>query len=144
MVLRCLPHGGQRGRGRDAYVTTHLLVALDKARRGGRGVEEREGLTVTTTIFVERGEAHAARRLKQPPLSCAAAERGASMQTASAEVIHPHRIPGWTSRLRKAMTNGRHSAPPTVTHGDMLQQLPVCANAEQLRPDREAQNTSGV
>lgn len=71
-----------RGRGRDAYVTTHLLVALDKARWWG-GRKRRANRYYYN--FVEQGEAHAARRLKQPPLSCAASERGASMQTASAE-----------------------------------------------------------
>lgn len=130
------------GRGR-AYVTTHLLVALYKAGRGGR----KTGLTVTSTNLWTKGDVHAARRLEPPPPppphSCVASERGASMQTASAGK-RPSPSHSGFGAAGSVKPNGRHSAPPTETHGDMLRHPPACTDAERLRPDREAQNTSGV
>lgn len=134
-----------RGRRRDAHVTTHLLVALDKARREGGGGGRKRRANRYYYSSVEQGEAHAARRLKQPPpLMRSFRKRCQHADGVCGKVIHLHRILGWTGRLRKATTDKRHSAPLTVTHGDMLQQRLASASAEQLRPNREAQNTSGV
>lgn len=66
-----------RGRGKEGMTSPPTCLWPFIKPGGGGGVEEREGLTVTTTILLNKGEAHAARRLKQPPPSCAASERGA-------------------------------------------------------------------
>lgn len=130
---------GWGGWGRD--VTTHLLVALDKARKGegevrwGEGGGGRKRRAHRYDSFAEQGEAPCYPPTQTAPLPPSPSSHAQlqkevpSMQTASAEeFIHLHHIPGWTGRLRKKKKpqqkkNGRHSAPPTVTHGDMLQQV---------------------
>lgn len=134
------------GRGEDD-VTTHLLVALYKARRGG-GRKRRSNRYYYQ--FVEQGGGPCCPlKCCPPPLSLPHAQRQNEVPACRRRPRKRHppsnRIPGWTSRLGKAMPNGRHSAPPTATQGDMLQHPPVCTHADtQLRPKRAAQNASGV
>lgn len=117
---------GWGGSGRDAYVTTHLLVALDKAGGGGEGGRKRRA-----NRYYYNSEEPGGGPCCSPPQTAPALMRSCRRRCQHADgvcgkVIHLHRIPGWTGGLGKSQdgrTDGRHSAPPTATHGDMLQQL---------------------
>lgn len=159
-LLLALCDGRREGKeGMCVSMTTHLLVALYKARRGGR--ERRANRYWQGTLW-NKGRPMLPADCNST--SCAASERSRHADSVRCYATYwspSHsfivlRIPHWTDRPGKAAgchANGRHSAPTTHPEGHVThpQTQRTCSsirqtgpNAERLKPNRVKQNTLGV
>lgn len=158
---------GQRKEGTSVSMTTHLLVALYKARRGGR--ERRANCYWQGTLW-NKGRPMLPADSNSTPMRSFRTEpacrqrlrlRHKSISMAFPfflKIIFVLRIPHWTSRLGKAASchaNGRQSAPttqPRVTSERTPQTHGTCSSIRQDWTKRRAtqtklrvkQNTLGV
>lgn len=127
-----------------AHVTTHLLVALYKARRGGR-----ERRANRYWHLVEQGEAHAACWLKQHS-SCAASEQSQHADSVrgyadkSLSITFHSGPAGLVRPCQHSLSNTTRHSPPTahqewhVTHTQ--QTHGTCSSIRQTGPTQSDSN----